>query len=93
MNRIILSPKALAVAALLIDTDKISPQLLFASDDELAARLELRRDTVYRALRELRDVGALTFSRHRSQDRGRRIDLDASSWVWAAVAATRRVVA
>lgn len=64
MYRIVLSPKGVVLATLLHDlAGATRNSRLVLSDYELADALQLRPDTVYRALRELRGHGALTFSR------------------------------
>jgi hypothetical protein len=88
------TPKSLALADLLLDlTGHLTPGRLelTASDQDLADALWLEKDSVYRALVELRAAGALTFTRPVSWRgyRGRFIWVNPASWVWLAIAATQ----
>lgn len=90
----LLTPKALALADLLFDLAKPlsgGRADLTASDHDLADALYMRTDTVYRALAELRTLGALSLTRPRSFRgyRGRSLWIHGDSWVWLAVSATR----
>lgn len=89
MNRIMLSPKAVTVAAHL-RTQRALDAELGACDADIASTFGLKPDSVYRALCELRAMGALSFTRHATcaGGRGRRITLVDSSWVWTALVAT-----
>lgn len=88
------TPKSLALADLLLDlTGYLTPGRLelTVSDQDLADALWLKKDSAYRALVELRSVGALTFTRPVSWRgyRGRLVWVNPASWVWLAVAATQ----
>lgn len=90
----LLTPKALAVAELLFDlTHPLSGGRcdLTLSDQDLADVLRARPDTAYRALAELRSLGAVSFTRPRNFRgyRGRALWVHNRCWVWSAVAATR----
>lgn len=90
----LLTPKAVALADLLFDlTQPLSGGRadLTVSDQDLADALRARTDTAYRALAELRSVGAISFTRPRNFRgyRGRALWVYNSSWVWSAVATTR----
>jgi hypothetical protein len=94
MNRIMLSPKAGTIAAHLRTQPAVDGELC-ACDADIAATFGLKPDSVYRALCELRAMGALSFTRHTTcaGGRGRRIKLVDSSWVWTALVATESAAA
>lgn len=82
MSRIFLPSAAAAVAVALLPAE---PGARIVSDDALASITGLRPDTVYRALRDLARMGAVTFTR--PVDGSRSLTVCPDSWVWTAIAA------
>lgn len=90
MPHLFLTPTAHALAHLLLDLSAASRTLeLSLADHDLADSLDVRPDTIYRTLRQLRAVGAVQYTRPGlwRDTRERLIYLDIASWVWTAVAA------
>ncbi len=84
MERPLLSASAFAVACHIYNPDELET----AQDDlMLGIQLNIPYRTIRAAVRELGEVGAITYDRRR---RGRRtITVQESSWVWAAVREAR----
>lgn len=84
------TPTAHALAHLLLELSTASRSLeLSLADHDLADSLDVQPDTIYRALRQLRALGAVQYTRPGlwRGARERLIYLDFTSWVWTAVAA------
>jgi len=96
--RIIVSPKAVAVAAVIFPlASKASRRrqwlgltAVTLDDDAVAEQLGLAPYTVWSALRELRKLGAITYADVRPG--GRVVQVDSGHWVWAAVIAVTATV-
>lgn len=96
--RVVVSPSACALAAYILPRASqhsrrrgwLGLTAVTLHDGVLAAELGLALDTVYRALAELRDLGAIAFTAPREQ--GRTISIDSGHWVWAAVTAVTATV-
>lgn len=88
MNRVILSPSATSLARLLYRRAEHQPTFPF-NDHQAGFQLGLEADTIYRALCDLRALGALTFTR-KSWAANRQVTVDLTSWVWVYVAATSK---
>lgn len=89
MNRILVSPKALALATHLWTTyvreyDGLNITIADLSDAELAEELGLTVDTVYRAYIELQGHGALSMDARR-QVGLRTVELHLDHWLFVAV--------
>lgn len=87
MTRIIISPKACAVAAALLQHKLNVLNSAAISDQFIATQTSLEEDTVYRALVELADLGAITFTRRQKNEHGshRAVTLNLAHWAWAAI--------
>ena len=82
MKRILVSPKAVRVAAWLHHS--ASPTQVI-SDVALGSIVGLEADTVLRALKELSELGALTYTRAGDHD-PRTITVLPACWIWSALA-------
>lgn len=86
MNRIVVSPKACAVAALVIGLyNNTGHAPLWFNDRELADTLGLEADTVYRALVELDQLGAVVVWRVDRSAGLRRVSVVEGHWLYAAL--------
>jgi hypothetical protein len=84
VKRILVSPKALALATHLWTTYRSLPQSLTLPDAVVAGHLELSVDTVYRAYTELQGLGALSMDTRR-QAGLRTVELHLEHWLFVAL--------
>ena len=95
--RIVVSPKAVAVASALgvelphdtasrLSGPQAGPIVVEVADEDLATRTGLKPDTVRRALRELVGFGLIVS--HHTAGGVRTVTLDPCHWVWDAIAVT-----
>ena len=95
--RIVVSPKAVAVASALgvelpydmafrLAGPQVGPIVVEVADEDLATRTGLKPDTVSRAVRELAGFGLIVS--HHTAGGVRTVTLDPCHWVWDAIAAT-----
>jgi len=97
--RIIVSPKAVAVAAVILPLAAkagrrrqwLGLTAVTLDDSTIAQQVRLAPDTVTDALRELRRIGAITYSDGRAAG-DRTVQVDSGHWVWAAVTAVTATV-
>lgn len=83
MHRLTLSPSAFAVALLLVE----QPMRVVVDDHTLGIEVGFEADTVYRALRELAALGALTFTRRNITTGTREVRRCGGHWIWTMAAA------
>lgn len=84
-KRIIVNRSATELASwLLAEADFDGAETLLIADEMSAHELKLSNDRIYRALRELEEIGAITFSRPDDQDL-RTITLSTENWLWTAI--------
>lgn len=82
MSKLKLSPTATVVAAEILKLTQNMPQIV-CSQDDLASLTSIKSNTVYKALLELTDIGAIEDTPRR--DGIRTIIPIESHWIWFAV--------
>jgi len=84
MERIIVSKPALCTAGYIMSN--LQTHSCSIDDNEIAHRLGYQPDTIYKAIRELTNVGAITHMGRRDLITGQRnITVNLKHWVWFAV--------